>query len=593
MSNRCDAHPYLSVLADVRRHRFSRWHSLAAIAFGMVAALIAPSAQAQAPASVRCIVLELYVRSSDAQAKASIDAIREYVAEKRGLQLKTYDVDQDAQGLARLKAIASAYRLSDPPLPLVYGMNTTVSAAGTRELWRARLSELLRMEVFTRQGCPRCAKAKEYLPTFVKKYPAIQVQVYEVLSDPQANQRFAELVAQHRIAGASYPGFNFCQHLVIGFDNEKAMAERLDRILSRWTFECKLNALGSSTTERNRTTRFAALERPAHWPLDLTLTGRTLAVAQVERPEANSKVQGDKESPADTGPPPLPIAGPEGEGESVQPTDQALPLPLPEGGEQADQSAAQTDSQEADSVEIAWLGRLSAKQLGMPLFTLAIGLIDGFNPCAMWVLLFLLSVLVNLQDRGKILAVAGTFVLVSGLAYYAFMAAWLNVLLLVGFLRWVQIALAFLAIFVGSVHIKDYFAFKKVIRLSIPESAKPRIYEQVRRVVTAENITGAIVGAIVLAVLVNIIELLCTAGLPALYTQVLSQQGYPSWEHYAYLGLYIAAYMFDDMVMLAVVVITLSRRKLQETEGRWLKLVSGLVILALGLVLLFKPEWIE
>lgn len=593
MSNRCDEHPYLA--PDVRRHRFSCWHSLAAIAFGMAAAFFAGSAYAQAPASVRCIVLELYVRSSDAQAKASIDAIREYVAEKRGLQLKTYDVDQDAQGLARLKAIASAYRLSDPPLPLVYCMNTTVSAAGTRELWRARLSELLRMEVFTRQGCPRCAKAKEYLPTFVKKYPGIQVQVYEVLSDPQANQRFAKLVAQHRIAGASYPGFNFCQHLVIGFDNEKDMAERLDRILSRWTFECKLNALGSNATERNRAKLFAALDRPARWPVDLTLAGGTLAVAQVEQPEANSKVQGDREPPAGTEPPPLPIAGPagEGDGDGLQPTDQALPLPLPEGGEQAGKSAAQTGSEEADSVEIAWLGRLSAKQLGMPLFTLAIGLIDGFNPCAMWVLLFLLSVLVNLQDRGKILAVAGTFVLVSGLAYYAFMAAWLNVLLLVGFLRWVQIALALLAIFVGSVHIKDYFAFKKGISLSIPESAKPRIYEQVRRVVTAENIAGAIVGAIVLAVLVNVIELLCTAGLPALYTQVLSQQGYPSWEHYAYLGLYIVAYMFDDMVMLGIVVITLSRRKLQETEGRWLKLVSGLVILALGLVLLFKPEWIE
>jgi hypothetical protein len=210
----------------------------------------------------------------------------------------------------------------------------------------------------------------------------------------------------------------------------------------------------------------------------------------------------------------------------------------------------------------------------------------------MWVLLFLLSVLVNLRVRWKIFAVAGTFVLVSGLAYFAFMAAWLNVLLFVGLLRWVQILLALLAIFVGSVHVKDFFAFKRGISLSIPESAKPGIYARVRSIVMAEHIWGAITGAFVLAVLVNLIELLCTAGLPALYSQVLMMQDYPTWKNYAYLSLYIVAYMFDDSVMVGIVILTLGKRKLQENEGRWLKLLSGLVILALGIILLLKPDWL-
>jgi uncharacterized membrane protein HdeD (DUF308 family) len=153
--------------------------------------------------------------------------------------------------------------------------------------------------------------------------------------------------------------------------------------------------------------------------------------------------------------------------------------------------------------------------------------------------------------------------------------------------------LAILAIVVGSIHVKDFFAFKKGISLSIPESAKPGIYSRVRRIVLAESVFAAIAGATVLAVLVNIIELLCTAGLPALYSQVLSLQNYPAWKNYAYLGLYIIAYMFDDSLMVAVVVVTLGKNKLQETQGRWLKLISGLVILLLGLVLLFKPEWLE
>jgi hypothetical protein len=254
--------------------------------------------------------------------------------------------------------------------------------------------------------------------------------------------------------------------------------------------------------------------------------------------------------------------------------------------------AAQPPAESDTAIDLPLLGTVDAQALGMPLFTLAIGLVDGFNPCAMWVLLLLLSILVNVQDRLRILAIAGTFVAVSGAAYFAFMAAWLHVFDWIGCLRPVQIALGLLAITIGSVHVKDFFAFKKGLSLSIPEAAKPGIYDRMRRIVTAENLFGAILGAFTLAVLVNIVELLCTAGLPALYTNVLSLQGYSTPVRYGYLGLYIAAYMFDDALMVAGVVATLSRFKLQETGGRWLKLVSGVVILLLGGVMLFRPEWL-
>jgi uncharacterized membrane protein HdeD (DUF308 family) len=177
-------------------------------------------------------------------------------------------------------------------------------------------------------------------------------------------------------------------------------------------------------------------------------------------------------------------------------------------------------------------------------------------------------------------------------AYFAFMAAWLHVFDWIGCLRPVQIALGMIAITIGIVHVKDLFAFEKGLSLSIPEAAKPGIYARMRRIVTAESLLGAILGAFTLAVLVNIVELLCTAGLPVLYTHVLSLQGYSTPVRYGYLGLYIAAYMFDDALMVAGVVATLSRFKLQETGGRWLKLVSGVVILLLGGVMLFRPEWL-
>jgi glutaredoxin len=245
-----------------------------------------------------------------------------------------------------------------------------------------------------------------------------------------------------------------------------------------------------------------------------------------------------------------------------------------------------------ESIEARWLGRLHVHDLGLPLFTVLIGLLDGFNPCAMWVLLFLLSLLVNLQDRRKMALIAGTFVIVSGLVYFAFMAAWLNMFLVVGVSRTVQIGLGAIALCMGTVNVKDFFAWRQGFSLSIPESAKPGLYARIRRILQAEQLAGALAGVVVLAGLVNTIELLCTAGFPALYTQILTMQQLPAWQYYGYLGLYNLAYILDDGLMVTIAVVTLSRRKLQEGAGRWLKLTSGLVMASLGIILLLSPEWL-
>ncbi len=243
-------------------------------------------------------------------------------------------------------------------------------------------------------------------------------------------------------------------------------------------------------------------------------------------------------------------------------------------------------------IETGWFGDISVQRLGLPLFTLAMGLLDGFNPCAMWVLLFLLSLLVRLQNRQRMALVAGTFVLVSGAVYYAFMAAWLNVFLIMGMSNPVRWTLAGLALLMGIVNVKDYFAFKQGPTLSMPEAAKPGLYARMRQLLQTEALAASLLSVSILAILVNFIELLCTAGLPAIYTAVLTQQGLSLIQYYGYLLLYILAYMADDSLMVAVAVITLGSHKLTERSGRWLKLVSGCVMLALALVMLLRPEWL-
>lgn len=243
-------------------------------------------------------------------------------------------------------------------------------------------------------------------------------------------------------------------------------------------------------------------------------------------------------------------------------------------------------------IKLPLLGSVSVDRLGLPLFTIMIGLVDGFNPCAMWVLLFLLSLLLNIKDRKKILLIAGTFVFISGAVYFAFMAAWLNIFLVIGLSRTIQLVVGMIAIFIGTIHIKDYFAFQKGFSLSIPDSVKPRLFANMRKIIYAENMMAALLGVAAIAILVNLVELICTAGLPAVYTQILTLREMSMPQYYGYLLLYNIAYIADDALMVTIVVYTFSSKKMQETHGRRLKLVSGLVIIVLGILLLVKPGWL-
>ncbi len=224
--------------------------------------------------------------------------------------------------------------------------------------------------------------------------------------------------------------------------------------------------------------------------------------------------------------------------------------------------------------------------VGLPAFTLAMGLLDGFNPCSMWVLLLMISLLAPLNDRKRMLAIAGTFVLVEGISYFAMMAAWLNLFMFIGLSRASQVVIALIAIFAGAINVKDFFAFGRGISLSIPASARPMIYNRMRGILHAPTYKVAIVGTIVLALLVQVVEFMCTSGFPALFTRILTLKQLDIAAYYGYLLLYISAYMLDDVIVLGIGVTLLSRHRLQEKEGRVLKLIAGVVMIGLGIYLL-------
>jgi glutaredoxin len=238
----------------------------------------------------------------------------------------------------------------------------------------------------------------------------------------------------------------------------------------------------------------------------------------------------------------------------------------------------------------AWL---SVDHYGLPAFTVILGLMDGFNPCAMWVLMFLLSMLVHIKSRKRMFLIAGIFVLISGAVYFLFMAAWLNLFLAFRWSAALRILIGILGLTAAGFHLKDFFMNLEGPSLSISEDKKGRIGSRIRSVITARNLPLAILTVSALAILVNFYELLCTAGLPALYTQILVNQNIEGASFYGYLLLYNVAYIFDDSLMVFSATWALSSKRLKPGAGRILKGLSGLVLLVLSLLVILKPEWLS
>ena len=249
-----------------------------------------------------------------------------------------------------------------------------------------------------------------------------------------------------------------------------------------------------------------------------------------------------------------------------------------------------TSTTTGSAVRLPLVGAVDPASLSLPILTLVLAGVDAFNPCAFFVLLFLLSLMVHAKSRGRMLVVGGTFVLFSGLVYFVFMAAWLNVFLLAGELRLVTLLAGLVALTIGAINVKDFFWFKQGVSLSIPDSAKPGLFKRMREVVAAGNTGPMLASTVLLAIVANTYELLCTAGFPMVYTRALTLADLATWQYYAYLAAYNVIYVVPLLAIVIVFAWTLGARKLTESEGRVLKLVSGFMMLAFGALLLAAPQ---
>ena len=243
-------------------------------------------------------------------------------------------------------------------------------------------------------------------------------------------------------------------------------------------------------------------------------------------------------------------------------------------------------------VQVPFLGTVSTANLSLPVLTIVLGALDGFNPCAMWVLVFLIGLLVGMQDRLRMWTLGTAFIAGSALAYFLFMAAWLNFLLFIGAVVWVRAAVALVALGGGFYYLREYFRNAGAVCEVTAPQARQRVFETLRRLASESRFWLALAGIVALAFAVNLVELLCSAGIPAVYTQVLALSEIPPWQYYAYLALYIAVFMLDDLFVFVVAMKTLQIAGATTRYARFSHLAGGIVLFAIGALLLLRPEWL-
>jgi hypothetical protein len=242
-------------------------------------------------------------------------------------------------------------------------------------------------------------------------------------------------------------------------------------------------------------------------------------------------------------------------------------------------------------VELPWIGPVDLSQVSFVGFTLLVGLADGFNPCAFYVLAVLLGVLLHAGSRRRMALYGAIFVVMSGVVYFAFMSAWLGVFALTGLSRAVTLGLGVVLLGMGLLNLKDALWLGHGPSLGIPSRAKPALFRRMRAIARTAGLPGAILGITVLAAAVNLVELGCTLGLPAMYTRALSlRAGLTPAGRVGYLALYNLAYVTPLAVIVLVATLTVRKLTVSERGARVLKGLSGALLLAFGALFLLAPD---
>jgi hypothetical protein len=241
---------------------------------------------------------------------------------------------------------------------------------------------------------------------------------------------------------------------------------------------------------------------------------------------------------------------------------------------------------------LPFIGQIKIKDFSLPAITVIFGALDGFNPCAMWVLIFLISLLVKMSNRRKMWILGTTFIFASAAVYFMFMVAWLNLLTFLGFIIWVRIAIGLVALVGGYLNLKEYVQNKDASCKVTNNEKRRNVMERLINISRNEKFILALGGIIVLAFAVNLVELFCSLGLPTIFIQLLTLNHISGLGSFLYILLYLLFFMLDDLIIFIVAMLTLRATGLTTKYTRYSNLIGGIIMLIIGLLMILKPGWL-
>lgn len=247
-----------------------------------------------------------------------------------------------------------------------------------------------------------------------------------------------------------------------------------------------------------------------------------------------------------------------------------------------------------DDVDIPFLGKIDPKSASLPLLAVIIGLVDGFNPCAMWILIFLISMLIGMKDKKRMWYLGSLFIGTSAAVYLLFMVAWLNIVMQVSEIRWVQVLIAIVALIGAIINIRSYLKEQNKDNGCevVDDKKRKKIIDKIKTFTREKSILLSSIGVMALAVSVNIVELACSSGLPVLFTNILAINEVSSDLSSIYILIYIFFFMLDDLIVFIIAMFTLKVTGITTKYTKYTHLIGGLIMLLIGILLIIKPEWI-
>lgn len=243
-------------------------------------------------------------------------------------------------------------------------------------------------------------------------------------------------------------------------------------------------------------------------------------------------------------------------------------------------------------ISVPLIGKVNLKSLSIPTSATLIGLVDGFNPCAMWVLLFLISMLISMKDRKKMWILGISFLSTSAIVYMLIMLFWYNIMVNITTSIILRNIIAVVAIIASIINISQFFKSKDGGCTVTDNKKRKKILEKIKKFTSEKSLLLAIIGVMGLAISVNLIELACSAGLPLVFTQILAINHVSQLQAFLYTILYIIFFLIDDIIVFSIAMFSMKVTAISTKYNKYSHLLGGIIMLLIGILLIFKPEWL-